>query len=163
MSITVATAPPDGDLAYKKQDCAMTLAQGLQEYYRANSDHVFTPGNVSQRGADLFLSHDLCHVIFGLDTTLGDEVMADIRTLLSCDVGLWRYARDWLTVPEAKAIYQQIETRKALSAVLQAIPRMAKAFVESRRMERKWPWQPTADDLHRSIAELRNEYGIRVI
>jgi len=33
--------------------------------------------------AALFRSHDICHVIFGLDTVLADEVMADLRTPLS--------------------------------------------------------------------------------
>jgi hypothetical protein len=43
--------------------------------------------------AEPFRSHDICHVIFGLDTTFADEAMVDTRTLLSCDVGVRKYVR----------------------------------------------------------------------
>src|SRR5262245_39817652 len=79
-------------LHYQQQDCALTLAEGLEEYYAANADRVTRPRNLPHESFSLFRSHDMCHVIFGLNTTLEDEAMADMRTLFSCDVGLRRYA-----------------------------------------------------------------------
>ncbi len=45
------------------------------------------PSALAPESAALFRRHDICHVIFGLDTTIADEAMADTRTMLSCDVG----------------------------------------------------------------------------
>jgi hypothetical protein len=71
----------------------MTLAEALVEYYAANAGRVLRPSDLSDESAELFRSHDICHVIFGLDTTFADEAMVDTRTLLSCDVGVRKYAR----------------------------------------------------------------------
>jgi hypothetical protein len=51
------------------------------------------PSDLSEGSAELFRSHDVCHVIFGLDTTFADEALVDARTLLSCDAGVRKYAR----------------------------------------------------------------------
>lgn len=165
MTVVLASAPTriEPRWEYQRQDTPMTLSQGLEEYYRANAGRIFRPEHLSNESRDLFRNHDLCHVIFGLDTTLGDEIMADTRTLLSCDVGLRRYARDWLTAPEAKAIYKEIGIWRPLAALLLALPRILRGINENRRMRWKWPWHPPSDYLDRSIAALRREYGIRVI
>ena len=150
-------------LDYQEQKSTMTLVQGLEEYYRANSGSVFRPDDLSQESRELFRSHDMCHVIFGLDTNLTDEVMADTRTLLSCDVGVRHYARHWLRAPEAKELYREIGFARALLAMVLAVPRIVRAVVENRRRKKSWPWRPTVSELHRPIGELRSEYGIRVI
>jgi hypothetical protein len=69
----------------------MSLAEGLMEYYAANTGKVLRPSDLSEESAELFRSHDMCHVIFGLDTTFPDEAIVDTRTLLSCDVGVRKY------------------------------------------------------------------------
>src|SRR5690242_5209262 len=78
--------------AYCAQGSQQTLAEALDEYYRANADVVSRPASLPAESAALFRSHDVCHVIFGVDTTLADETIADTRTLLSCDVGWKRYS-----------------------------------------------------------------------
>src|SRR5215475_1345781 len=83
---------------YQEQDSQQTLAEGLEEYYRVNRGIVSRPATLAPASAALFQSHDLCHVIFGLDTTLADETMADTRTLLSSDVG-WRAYAGYLRDP----------------------------------------------------------------
>ena len=77
---------------YQRQDSAQTLAAGLNEYYRGHPC-VIRPDAISPESAALFRRHDICHVIFGLDTTIVDEAMADLRTMLSTDVGVRRYVQ----------------------------------------------------------------------
>ena len=163
MAIAGTTAKTVRHLAYQQQDSRMSLAQGLEEYYRSNGSRVLRPENLSEESRDLFRSHDICHVIFGLDTTLDDEAMADTRTLLSCDVGVRRYTRYLSTTPEAKAIFKELGYGRAIWITLHAIPRILAAVGESFRMKKKWPWKPPTRDLDRSLSELRSEYGIRVI
>ena len=150
-------------LEYQKQESAMTLAQGLEEYYRVNAGRVLRPDDLSEESRELFRSHDICHVIFGLDTTLDDETMADTRTLLSCDVGFRRYARYLATTPEAKALFKELGYGRAIWLTLRASPRILRAVFENFKMAKKWPWHPKPQDLDRSLGELRSEYGIQVI
>ena len=71
----------------------MTFAEALAAYYAANTGSVLRPSDLSEVSAGLFRSHDMCHVIFGVDTTFADEALVDARTLLSCDAGVRKYAR----------------------------------------------------------------------
>lgn len=148
---------------YQHQDSNLTLAQGLAEYYQANAGVILRPDDLSEASRALFRSHDICHVIFGLDTSLADETMADTRTLLSCDVGLRRYARYLATNPDAKTLFRELGYARAIGATLLAIPRIMRAVLESFRMTRKWPWEPPPSYLGRTLSDLRRDYGIRVI
>src|SRR5579863_1919853 len=104
----------DRRLRYQQQDSALTLSEGLEEYYAANVGKVVRPRDLPPESADLFRSHDMCHVVFGLSTTLDDEAMADVRTLLSCDVGWRRYARYMTSDPAAKAIFKELGYLKSV-------------------------------------------------
>jgi hypothetical protein len=150
--------------AYQEQDSQQTLAEGLTEYYAVNGSRVSPPPTLQPESRALFRSHDICHVIFGLDTTLADEGMADVRTLLSCDVGWRRYGRYMTSDPEAKAIFKELGYARAVWATLVIIPRALRAVWEaSRRSSKRWPWDPPATYFARSLADLRHEYGIRLI
>ncbi len=148
---------------YQKQDSPQTLAEGLAEYYAQNHGRVLPPSALPPESAELFHSHDICHVIFGLDTSLSDESMADVRTLLSCDVGWRRYAKYMAADPAAKAIFKQVGYLNALWGTTRTLPRIGRAVAESWRMTQRWPWTPTAEFFDRSLADLRREFGIRVI
>jgi hypothetical protein len=148
---------------YQAQESRQTLLEALEEYYARNQGRVRRPSELSPESAGLFRSHDLCHVIFGLDTTLADEAMADVRTLFSCDVGWRRYAKYMTGDPEAKAIFKELGWLRALGITLWVVPRMVKAVIEAGRMRRRWPWEPPEAFEARSLSDLRREHGIRVI
>jgi len=148
---------------YQAQNSSQTLAEGLAEYYARNRGRVMPPSSLPPESAALFRSHDICHVIFGLDTTLSDEAMADTRTLLSCDVGWSRYAAYLASDPEAKAVFKATGYLTVLWGTIKTIPRLSRAVVEQLRMPKRWPWLPPENYQNRTLADLRREYGIRVI
>jgi len=148
---------------YQTQDSEQTLAEGLAEYYARNSGRVMPPESLSPESAALFRSHDICHVIFGLDTTLFDEAMADTRTMLSCDVGWSRYAKYLATNPDAKAVFREVGYLTVIWGTLLTVPRLLRALIESFRMSKRWPWIPPAEYHARTLRDLRRQYGIRVI
>jgi ubiquinone biosynthesis protein Coq4 len=150
-------------LRYQQQDSTQTLAEGLAEYYVANGDKVTRPRDLPEESAKLFRSHDMCHVIFGLDTTIQDEAMADTRTILSCDVGVRRYVDYLRTDAQAKALFKQIGIWTSIITTLQVLPRILRAIAESWRMKKRWPWVPPESFFGRPLAELRREFGIRLI
>ena len=161
--LSPSTAAAGRRCAYQAQDSQQTLAEGLAEYYAVNGERVAVPASLPTESRALFRSHDICHVIFGLDTTLDDEGMADIRTLLSCDVGWRRYARYMTSDPQAKAIFKQLGYVRAIWATLIVVPRMARAVGEAWRTKQRWPWEPPPDHFDRSLADLRRAYGIRLL
>lgn len=150
-------------LAYQDQDSRQTLADGLAEYYAANRGRVTRPADLPPDSVALFRSHDMCHVIFGLDTSLADETLADTRTLFSCDVGMTRYVRYLRQDEQAKALFKELGWAKGVAITIACLPRILRAAVEARRMRRRWPWTPPDDYALRPLADLRREYGIRVI
>jgi hypothetical protein len=154
---------PYAHLRYQEQESALTLDEGLEEYYAANVGTVTRPGDLRPESAALFRSHDMCHVIFGLDTTLDDEALADTRTLLSCDVGLRRYAAYLTQDKQAKALFKELGYAMSIWVTVLAMPRILRAAREAWRMPKRWPWVPPAGYLARPLWDLRREYGICVI
>lgn len=148
---------------YQDQNSPLTLAEGLDEYYAVNRGKVLRPADLPPESVELFSNHDACHVIFGLDTTLADETMADTRTLLSCDVGLAAYLRYLSRDKAAKALFKELGLARALWAVMTTAPRIGQAVLEALRTPRKWPWTPPARFQRRPLADLRRDFGIRVI
>jgi hypothetical protein len=148
---------------YQMQDSPQTLAEGLAEYYAVNAGRVTRPEALDADSVALFRSHDICHVIFGLDTTLADETLTDARTLLSCDVGARRYARYLRTDPSAKALFKELGVARALWSVAAAAPRIGRAMIEAWRTPRQWPWDPPADFQERRLGDLRRAFRITVI
>ena len=150
-------------LHYREQDSRQTLAEALAEYYAANEGIIARPADLPPDSAALFKNHDMCHVIFGLDTTLADEAMSDTRTMLSCDVGAAKYALYLGADPQAQKILKEVGLAGFLLGTVKAVPRICRAAVEAFRMKKKWPWEPPASYQSRTLGELRREFGIRVI
>lgn len=165
MTSSALAAMPRGPrrLRYQAQDCSLTLAQGLAEYYGANVGRVTPPEALNAASEALFARHDICHVIFGLDTTIADEAMVDTRAMLSCDVGFQAYADHLRTNPDVKAVFRETGYLKSFWTTLLTVPRLIRAWNQASRMHRKWPWTPPAGYLRRTLADLRAEFGIRVI
>lgn len=154
-----------GDLQveYQRQNSGLTLAEGLDEYYAANAGRVMQPADLAPESVALFRSHDVCHVIFGLDTSLDDEALADTRTLVSCDVGLRRYATYLARDEQARALFREVGYLKSIWATMRVAPRICRAVIEAWRMKKRWPWVPPESFHGRTLEELRREFGIRVI
>jgi hypothetical protein len=154
---------PHVHLNYQEQDSPLTLAEGLEEYYAANVGVVARPRDLPPESFALFRSHDLCHVIFGLDTTLDDEAMADTRTLLSCDVGIRRYSAYLMQDKQAQALFKEIGYLKSIWVTVLVAPRICRAVREAWRMKKRWPWVPPQSYQTRPLADLREEFGICVM
>lgn len=148
---------------YQQQDSALTLAEGLKEYYAANAGRVVPPADLPAESVALFRSHDMCHVIFGLDTTLADEALADTRTLFSCDVGVRRYVAYLAQDKQAQSLFKEVGYLASVRVTLRSIPRICRAAAEAWRMKKRWPWLPPESFHSRTLADLRQEFGIRVI
>ena len=149
-------------LRYRHQTSEQTLAEGLQEYYRANSGRIFPLSSMAPDSAAFFRSHDICHVLFGLTTSAEDEALVDTRIMLGSTVKSRAYLKAYNSVPEVKQVFDNVGFLPLFVATLRAVPRMLRALLTSWRLPKKWPWQPPEDHLSRTLADLRTEYGIQV-
>ena len=164
---TSASAPtnsavaPKAALSYQEQDSPQTLSEGVAEY-RARFVELIDARGVSP-GLGAFLdAHDYCHVVFGLDTSLPQEVMADIWTMFGSDVVLSNYV-SYLKHPEVNGILKEIGYKAWITESVKAVPAMFRVFRKTRRMHKKWPFYGYEEFANRPLAELRCEFGIEVI
>ena len=85
-----------------KQDCDLTLREGLAELYRANPEVE----SVSKAKGKMFTDHDLTHVIFGCDTSLIGEIVLKPWILFGTTINIEEmktYAAD----PEVKRLNEE--------------------------------------------------------
>ncbi|MGH6993616.1 MAG: hypothetical protein ACREEH_09805 [Caulobacteraceae bacterium] len=148
---------------YVSQESSQTLAEGLEEYYRINAGVVTRPEDLPEASRSLFAGHDVCHVIFGLTTDPLDETLVDTRAMVSTTIGARRYAAYLGSDPATKAIFAQFGFWRLARITVVALPRIVVALFEALRMRRRWEWSPPPELYGRSLAELRAEFGIRIV
>ena len=148
-------------LSYLEQDCPLTLRQGLQEYY-TQIEGLITEDNASVETAALFRYHDTCHVLFGSDTSIPGEMLADSWILWGTDETLRSYMK-YLDLAETKAILEIFKDPRIILKSVISIPLMGRAWWRTRRMTAKWPYRDHEQYLDTPLRELRDRFNIRVV
>ena len=147
-------------LEYQRADSALTLEHGLAEYYASRGDLVRGRG-ISDAAREFFRCHDAAHVVFGCSTTLLNEALVKTWSFFGTTAGL-RLLRDY-RLPESREIYERLEWRDIAVTALRSTTLVPRVMARCRHMHKRWPWSDF--DAHRDapLAELRREYGIRVV
>lgn len=153
---------------YQDPSSTQTLREGLAEYHAANPDLFDADEIEAKLGAlgPFFAAHDSCHVLFGLDTSLGDETLADTWTLFGTDAKfseLLSYFRSDAQKKFFREFLAEIGYWKIITQSIRSIPRALKAIWMSRKMKRKWALHEWETKLDIPLNELRSEYGIRLV
>jgi ubiquinone biosynthesis protein Coq4 len=148
--------------AYQTQDSALTLRDGLAEYYRVNPGLV-TQDQASPAAKIFFRSHDACHVIFGTDTSIDGEGLTDWWTVFAVDIRARDYLSQSMKVDEVTQIFKDIPLSGYARVFLSFFTQIPRIWRASRRMTKKWPWTDLDAYLDRPLGELRAEFGIVVI
>jgi ubiquinone biosynthesis protein Coq4 len=140
---------------------SITLAEGLEEF-RAGNPALLKEDELSSAAAELFHCHDLVHVVFGCDTRLEQEAMADVWTIFGTDVGFKGYV-SYLRLPEARQAILQPGLVNTLKATARVSPRLVRVARCGRAMKKKWPFRGADAYLHRPLRAIRDEFGIRLV
>ena len=90
-------------LPYLKQECNLTLKEGLQIHYGVNPTFKKNVENVPA-----FYNHDIAHVLFGLSTEVEHESLVDTRIIFGTNWGVKKYMNDYLRNPKALKIIMRI-------------------------------------------------------
>lgn len=163
VSSSVARTDSQTRLGYQVQDSAMTLREGLEEYYGANSGLFDTSQASSTKMGDYLRNHDVTHVVFGTTTVMAGEMLQDMWTFLAVDIPKWEYVFDFLGTDESKAVMQSLKLWETLKVMVMAVPAGLKIWARSRQMVRKWPWKEWEDYLDQPLGEIRREFNIQVL
>jgi hypothetical protein len=147
-------------LEYQHPASPLTLADGLSEYRDRNSGLVGGRG-VSARASEFFRCHDTAHVVFGCSTSLINEAMVKIWSLMGTTVG-FRLVREF-RLPEAQEIYDVLAWGEIATTAARSLVVVPRVMVHCRRMHRRWPWSDFDAYLERPLIELRAEFGIEVV
>lgn len=145
--------------AYTAPDCALTLAEGLEEFQAVNTGLLpYTDPELRE----FLRAHDSCHVLFGLTTELVDEAVADTWTLFGTDVGTRRYFA-YLKRPEIAGLVKDIGWWSMFVATARALPRALRAIGRARRMSAPWPYFDYARFLGEPLVALRQRYNVELL
>ena len=149
--------------AYQQPDSALTLREGLAEYYRVNPG-LSEPSKITDpKSASYFHCHDCTHVVFGTHTGPLDEAANDMLTLFGVEIRFRDYLRGFFATDESTSIVQSYASVSLLARMtwwtLKLLPKL---WTTSRKMTRKWPWNPSDELLDRPLCTLRAQYNIEI-
>ena len=98
-------------------------------------------------------------MLFGLDTSLRHEARADGWTLIASDV-TWRDIRTFMKLTEEQDLIAEIGPWAIARVFVGALPDYLAMAWCARRLRKKWPWAANESYRDRTVAEIRNEFGI---
>ena len=152
-------------LEYQKQNCDLTLAEGLQCYYDSfpKNKEIF----VDTEGSETLLrDHDCTHVIFGLDISLDQEAILDTWVLWGSKFK-WSYLLGYNRLPQIKELtkylFKELGVIGFLRLYWNVVGVKRKVFFRTFKMKKKWPFQVPKRYLNMKISDLRKMHGIVVL
>ena len=148
------------DLAFKPQDAALTLREALVIHRAHIPELVEVAEEPEDTLQELFAGHDVVHCLFGLGTTVGEEIRVDLYSLFGTTIGLKRYW-SYITHPVVTKVIKETTPLAALPAIALSLLRMPLIWLKTRSMKR-WDFDGWGAYLDRPLHEIRHEHGIVV-
>lgn len=141
----------------------MTLKEGLAEYLSANPG--LTHFEPEDPGAELFLAHDACHVVFGLGTSVVEEAMVDYWTLLGTDMTLSSYLSHAKQIGNIDFghILRTLGYGVFIRETLASAPYFLKVRKQAKRMQKRWPFHGFSEKLSEPLSSIRSAHGICIL
>ena len=152
-------------LEYQKQNCDLTLAEGLQCYYDSfpKNKEIF----VDTEGSETLLrDHDCTHVIFGLNTSIEQESILDTWVVWGSKWKL-KYIWGYQSLPQIKQLYKDLYKEFGILGFLKIFWKLGgikrKTMFRAFKMKKKWPFKMPEEYLSLKISDLREEHGIKIL
>ena len=145
---------------YLRQNCSLTLTEGLNEFYSINPQLNLKFSN--SEASDLIKNHDAIHVVFGCTTELKDEVLADCWTIFGTKFSLKEYV-SLLKMDEIKEIVMQPGIPATIGAFVVATPKILRLIFIARGMTKKWDLSDRDRYLDTPLNVIREEFNIKVL
>ena len=155
-------------LEFQKQNCHLTLEEGLKIYYDAFEDQEsILKGDTLP---EFIFGHDCTHVIFGLGLSLKEEAILDTYTIYGCKDSIkiiFKAAGQIFKSNELLNLYKKLISEHGVIGLLKLVNLSKKskkiAKIKTKKMKKKWSYYVPKSYLSHQINELRDEYGIIVL
>ena len=155
-------------LEFQKQNCQLTLEEGLEIYYNAFEDQEsILKGDTLP---EFIFGHDCTHVIFGLGLSLKEEAILDTYTIYGCKNSIKiiiKAAGQIFKSKELLNLYKKLISEHGLIGLLKLVNSSKKskkiARIKTKKMKKKWSYIVPKSYLSFKINDLRDEYGISVL
>ncbi len=155
-------------LEFQKQNCQLTLEEGLEIYYNAFEDQEsILKGDTLP---EFIFGHDCTHVIFGLGLSLKEEAILDTYTIYGCKNSIKiiiKAAGQIFKSKELLNLYKKLISEHGLIGLLKLVNSSKKskkiARIKTKKMKKKWSYIVPKSYLSYKINDLRDEYGISIL
>ena len=155
-------------LEFQKQNCHLTLEEGLKIYYDSFEDQEsILKGDTLP---EFIFGHDCSHVIFGLGLSLKEEAILDTYTIYGCKDSIkiiFKAAGQIFKSNELLNLYKKLISEHGVIGLLKLVNLSKKskkiAKIKTKKMKKKWSYYVPKSYLSHQINELRDEYGIIVL
>ena len=152
-------------LDYQKQDCDLTLQEGLDCYYKSFPETTEIFGDNNESGT-LLRDHDCTHVVFGLDISIEQESILDSWVLWGSKWEL-KYLLGYMKLPQIKQLYKDLINEIGYFGLVKILWKLGgikrKVMFRAFRMKKKWPFQMPEEYLTMKVSDLREMHGIKVL
>ena len=138
---------------------AQTLGEGLAEYYAANPG-LKRGDSLSPQAREFFRCHDAVHVVYGCGTSMPDEAVVKLASILGTTGGL-SVLRGY-RLHESLDIYRKLPFRSTALALATAPWLIARTWWRCTRQRAKWPWRDHEQYMDVPLREVRERFGIAV-
>ena len=155
-------------LEFQKQNCHLTLEEGLKIYYDAfeDQDSILKGDTLPE----FIFGHDCTHVIFGLGLSLKEEAILDTYTIYGCKNSIkiiFKAAGQIFKSKELLSLYKKLISEHGIIGLLRLVNSSKKskkiARIKTKKMKKKWSYFVPKSYLSYQINDLRDEYGISVL
>lgn len=144
---------------FQSQASLQTLAEGLAEYHGAHPE-LKRGSTLSPEARRFFHCHDVVHVLYGCGTSMPDEAIVKLASILGTTGGL-SILRGY-RLHESVDIYRHLPPGDTLVAVLLSPYLIVRTAWRCKRQSALWPWQDHQQYMGGPLVELRKAFGIRV-
>jgi len=152
-------------LDYQKQDCDLTLQEGLECYYKSFPETTEIFGDNNESGT-LLRDHDCTHVVFGLDISIEQESILDSWVLWGSKWEL-KYLLGYMKLPQIKQLYKDLINEIGYFGLVKILWKLGgikrKVMFRAFKMKKKWPFKMPEEYLSMKISDLREMHGIKIL
>ena len=145
---------------FESQFSPQTLAQGMAEYFACNPALKRLDDLLSPEAKQFFRSHDTIHVLYGCGTTMPDEAIVKLASLIGTTGGI--SVLKGYTNYETLDIYTKLPLGSTVMALVLSPYLIIRTLWRCARQHRRWPWVEHQQYLNMPLHELRTQFGIKV-
>lgn len=144
----------------------LNLDEALQIHYQINPQ--FTPWYEYEKGIlqETMKAHDICHILFGVDTSLLGEFRVELWSIFGTNLGVVGYQK---ITSNKKVLAEPLEIARKIG-YLKVLRLMFINFIEvfripylSSKMSKKWVCFQEEKYMQTTVGEIRKEFGVKLI